>query len=652
MARNVTQKLIAEHLVEGEMTPGEEIGIRIDQTLTQDATGTLVMLELEAMGLDRARTELSAQYVDHNLLQTDFRNPDDHVFLQSACRRFGIWFSRAGNGVSHPVHMERFGMPGKSLLGSDSHTCAAGSMGMLAIGAGGLQVALAIAGQPFHLKMPKVLGVELTGRLPDWVSAKDVILEMLRRHGVKGGVGRIIEYHGPGLEQLTAMDRHVIANMGAELGATTTVFPSDEAVRRFMVQQGREAQWEALSADPGCTYDERDRIDLSALEPLIACPSSPDKVVPVREVAGKEIYQSYVGSSANPGLRDFAVTADMLKGRYVHEGVSLDINPTSRQMLEYLSEHGYLGTLIGAGARLHQTGCNGCIGMGQAPASGRISLRTVPRNFPGRSGTDEDAVYLCSPETATASALTGRITDPRELDMAYPRFREPERIRVNTRMLMPPENGSDTSLEKGPNIGSLPAFEPMPDTLEAPVLLKVGDNVSTDEIMPAGANVLPFRSNIPEISKFVYYQVDKDYHDRAMRHRDDGGHFLVGGHNYGQGSSREHAAIAPRYLGLRAVIARDFARIHRENLINFGILPLALADAADYDRIRQGDTLRIAGLRHALENDGQLSVENVSRDERYAVEQGLTRRQRHMLLAGSLINVVGKEVRSDDGGRR
>ena len=522
---NVAQKLIRAHLVEGRMAPGNEIGIRIDQTLTQDATGTMVMLELEAMGLDQARTELSAQYVDHNLIQEDFKNPDDHLFLQSACRRFGIWFSRPGNGVSHPVHQERFGKPGKTLLGSDSHTPAAGAIGMLAIGAGGLEVALAMAGEPFYLKMPEVWGIELTGELPDWVSAKDVILEMLRRHGVAGGVGRIIEYHGPGLNALSAMDRHVIANMGAELGATTTVFPSDEVVRTFLRSQEREADWTAIAADPDAQYDIHDAIDLSQLEPLIAMPSSPGNVVPVREVAGREIYQAYIGSSANPGYRDFAVAAEIVRGRRVHQDVSFDVNPTSRQILENLVRDGHLMSLIHAGARVHQAGCNGCIGMGQAPATGRLSLRTVPRNFPGRSGTREDQVCLVSPETAAASALTGVITDPRTLPMPYPKVSDPAAPILNQEMLSPPLQPRDArkvTLIKGPNIQALPELEAIPDNIELPVLLKAGDDISTDEILPAGARVLPYRSNIPKISDFVFEGIDRTYPARARDAR--GGH--------------------------------------------------------------------------------------------------------------------------------
>ncbi|QBQ55825.1 aconitate hydratase [Nitrosococcus wardiae] len=643
MVQNVTQKLIANHLISGEMEPGAEIALRIDQTLTQDATGTLVMLEFEAMGIPRVKTELSVQYVDHNLIQEDFKNPDDHLFLRSACKKFGLWYSRPGNGVSHPVHMERFGVPGKTLLGSDSHTPAAGSLGMLAIGAGGLEVAMAMAGEPFYMKMPKVWGVKLTGRLPDWVSAKDVILEMLRRHDVDGGRGKIIEYYGPGLANLTPMDRHVIANMGAELGATTTVFPADGAVKEFLETQDREEAWAELVADPNADYDEHEEINLSELEPLIALPSSPGKVVPVREVAGREIYQTYIGSSANPGLRDFAIAALIVDGKQVHDRVSFDINPTSRQILENLISLELLGKLIHAGARLHQAGCNGCIGMGQAPATGRISLRTVPRNFPGRSGTKEDQVYLCSPETAAASALTGEITDPRSLAMDYPPFREPKSIRINISMLSPPaEKGEEIALEKGPNIQPLPPFEPLPDDLEGPVLLKVGDDISTDEIMPAGARVLPFRSNIPEISKFVFEPIDENYYQRAMEHQQQGS-WVVGGENYGQGSSREHAALAPRYLGLKAVLAKSFARIHWQNLVNFGILPLTFVKPDDWERIEHSDVLYLADVRNAIQRGEKLTISNKTKQEDYELRHSMSPRQVEMILEGSLINLIRKK---------
>ncbi|MBD3274855.1 MAG: aconitate hydratase [Candidatus Marinimicrobia bacterium] len=643
MGKNVTQKLIESHLLEGNMNPGEEIGMKIDQTLTQDATGTMVMLEFEAMGIPRVKTELSAQYVDHNLIQEDFKNPDDHLFLRSAAKKFGAWFSRPGNGVSHPVHMERFGVPGKTLLGSDSHTPAGGSLGMLAIGAGGLEVAMAMAGEPFYVKMPKVWGVKLTGELPDWVSAKDVILEMLRRHDVDGGVGKVIEYYGPGLEKLTAMDRHVIANMGTELGATSTVFPADETVREFMRQQKREDQFKELVADNDADYDEYEEINLSELVPLIAKPSSPGNVVPVSEVAGQEIYQSYVGSSANPGLRDFAVPAMMVDGKQVHDRMSFDVNPTSRQILENLSSMGYLAKLIASGARIHQAGCNGCIGMGQAPASGRISLRTVPRNFPGRSGTKEDQVYLCSPETATASALTGVITDPRDLDMEYPKFEEPDEISINTQSLIAPaESADEVEIEKGPNIKPLPPFTDLPETLDCPVLLKVGDDISTDEIMPAGSKVLPYRSNIPEISKFVYYQVDDTFYDRAMEVQERG-FVIVGGENYGQGSSREHAALAPRYLGMKFAIAKSYARIHWQNLVNFGILPLTFSDKSDFDSIEQGNELVIENAREQVQKSQKIQVRNKTKDQTYQMNHSLTDRQVEMLLEGSLINVVKKK---------
>jgi len=639
MPKNVTQKLIECHLVQGEMNAGEEIGLKIDQTLTQDATGTMVMLELEAMGLERARTEVSAQYVDHNLLQTDFKNADDHLFLQSACRKFGIWFSRPGNGVSHPVHMERFGKPGKTLLGSDSHTCAAGSLGMLAIGAGGLEVAMAIAGEPFYVRMPKIVGVKLTGELPDWVSAKDVILELLRRLDVSGGVGKIFEYYGPGLAQLSAMDRHVIANMGAELGATTSVFPSDSATKIFLASQQRGVDWTELLADEGAGYDEHIKLNLSELVPLIACPSSPGNVVPVSEVAGRKVYQCVIGSSANPGLRDFAIPALMLKETPVNEDVSLDVNPTSRQILENMTRLGYLGILIHQGARIHQAGCGGCIGMGEAPATDKISLRTVPRNFPGRSGTKEDQVYLCSPETAAASAITGVITDPRTLAMPYPKFEEPKEYILNTDALAPPpDDGSKVELVKGPNIAALPVFDPLPQSIKGPVLMKVGDNISTDEIMPAGAKVLPYRSNIPEISKFTFSQIDDSYYDRAIKYQKTGS-LIVAGRNYGQGSSREHAALAPRYLGVKTIIAKSFARIHWQNLCNFGILPLNFIDERDYDLIDQDDVLELPGANTQIQNGDTVTVVNQTKNQTFQVKHLMTQRQVRMILDGSVLKI-------------
>ena len=643
MSQNVTQKLIKDHLVEGEMTPGSEIGLKIDQTLTQDATGTMVMLELEAMGIDRAKTEASAQYVDHNLIQEDSKNPDDHLFLESAAKRFGLHFSRPGNGVSHPVHMQRLAKPGKTLLGSDSHTCANGCMGMLAMGAGGIDVAMAIAGEPFYVKMPKVWGVKVTGKLPDWVSAKDAILEMLRRHGVKGGVNHVFEYYGPGLENLTAMDRHVIANMGAELGATGTVFPSDDETKRFLKLEGREEDWIELKADEGATYDVHDELDLSTIGPMVAKPSSPGNVVPVEEVEGESIYQSYIGSSANPGYRDFAIASKIVEGKHIADGVSFDLNPTSRQMLIDLSKEGHIANFMQAGGRLHQAGCNGCIGMGQAPATGRNSLRTTPRNFPGRSGTKEDSVFLCSPETAAVSALHGKIMDPRKAGFDFPQVKDLEQPTVDTRLLddpLPFEEAKDVELVKGPNVASIPKMDELPDQLEVPILLKMGDDISTDEILAGGARVLPYRSNLPEISKFTFEIVDDTYYDRAMDIRDQGGHTVVAGTNYGQGSSREHAALAPKYLGLRVAIVKDFARIHWQNLANFGVLPLTFTNDSDLDELEQGDVLVFKDLRNKIKQSNQIEAEVKDKGKTLTLEHAMSERQIEIMQMGGLINWV------------
>jgi predicted aconitate hydratase len=636
MAGTLAEQIIRAHLVEGRAEAGEEVGLRVDQTLTQDATGTMVMLELEALDPDQISTEVSVQYVDHNLLQADERNMADHLFLRSACQRYGLWYSRPGNGVSHPVHMQRFGIPGKLLIGSDSHTCAAGSLGMLAIGVGGLDVAMAMAGEPLYLRMPEIFGVRLVGELPPWVSAKDVILELLRRHGVDGGLHRIIEYHGPGLTGLSAMDRHVIANMGAELGATTTVFPADEQVRAFLATQEREADFVALAADPDARYDLTDEIDLSTLEPLIARPSSPGDVVPVRAVAGTPVHQVVIGSSANPGLRDFAIVAATLAGRTVHPQVSLDINPTSRQILADLTDMGATLSLIRSGARLHQAGCLGCIGMGQAPAVGHNSLRTVPRNFPGRSGTTDDLVWLCSPETGAAAALTGEITDPRQLpDIAYPRLDLPSHSLIDQAMFeepLPRERAHTVALEKAPSIGTLPELDPLPDDLAVTVALVTGDDVSTDDILPAGATVLPYRSNIAKLADFTFSRLDPEYPNRA---RAAGQHAVVGGRNYGQGSSREHAVLAPRYLGLRLVLARSFARIHWQNLANFGILPLEYT--MDEQPFAVGDRLRISDPAQALRAGLQLTVTNETRQTTIPTRHRLSPRQVEMVIAGGRI---------------
>ncbi len=644
MKLNLTQKILKAHLVEGELIPGREIGIRIDHTLLQDATGTLAMLEFEALGLDRVRAELAAQYVDHNLLQTDNKNADDHKFLQTAAARYGIHFSKPGNGVSHQVHMERFGAPGKTLLGSDSHTPGAAGVSMLGIGAGGLDVALAMAGYPYHLPCPKVLGVRLTGSLPDWVSAKDVILEMLRRYDVKGCVGKIIEYYGPGVLTLSATDRETIGNMGTETGATTSIFPSDERTREYLEAQGRGSAWGPLAADEGAGYDEQIDMDLSKLEPLIAKPSSPGNVVPVRETAGVTVHQAIVGSSVNSSFRDLMVAAKMLEGRRVHPEVNFHVNPGSRQVIENIAQQSGLLSFLRSGARVHEPGCQGCIGMGQAPGTGEVSLRTFPRNFPGRSGTKDDKVYLCSPETATAAALTGKITDPRDLgkEMAYPRIKDPVAYIVDEHSIIFPSGElRKTEVVRGPNIRPLPVLDALPETLQAAVLLKVGDNISTDGIMPAGNKVLPLRSNIEAISEYVYSQIDPEF---AKRAKALGSGVVVGGENYGQGSSREHAALAPRYLGVRAKIVKSFARIHKSNLCNFGILPLTFKDPADYDTIAQGAKVVLRDVRSRIERgDREIPVEVDGRTILTLLD--VSGRQRKHLLAGGALNYVKEELR-------
>lgn len=643
MKRNLTHKILESHLVEGELVPGKEIGIRIDHTLLQDATGTLAMLEFEDLGLDRVKVELAAQYVDHNLLQTDNKNADDHRFLQTAAARFGVHFSKPGNGVSHQVHMERFGVPGKTLLGSDSHTPGAAGVSMFGIGAGGLDVALAMAGYPYYFPCPGVLGVKLIGKLPDWVSAKDVILEMLRRYDVKGCVGRIIEYYGPGAASLSATDRETIGNMGTETGATSSIFPSDGRTREYLVAQGRGEAWAPLVADEGAEYDEYDELDLAKLEPLIAKPSSPGNVVPVREVAGIKVDQAIVGSSVNSSYRDLMITARMLEGRRVHPETNFHVNPGSRQVIENVAQQGGLQLFFFAGARVHEPGCQGCIGMGQAPGTGEVSLRTFPRNFPGRSGTRDDKVYLCSPETATAAALKGVITDPRDLagEIAYPRIEDPKQYILDERSIVFPSDAlRKTGIVRGPNIRPLPALEPLPVTFIATVALKVGDNVSTDAIMPAGNRILPLRSNIEAISNFVYSQVDPGF---AQAAKAMGTVVIIGGENYGQGSSREHAALAPRYLGVRAKIVKSFARIHKSNLCNFGILPLMFKLPTDYDRLNKGARLVFPDVRKRIERgDVEIPVEADGRTIMTLLD--VSDRQRKHLLAGGKLNFVKKEL--------
>ena len=638
MAENLAQRLIREHLVEGKTSPGEEIGIRIDQTLTQDATGTMAYLEFESLGIPRVRTELSLSYIDHNIIQTDFKNADDHRFLESIAAKYGILLSPPGNGVSHHVHRERFGVPGKSLVGSDSHTTTGGCLAMLAVGAGGVEVAMAMAGRPLYIMYPKVWGIRLTGRLSPWVSGKDVILELLRRFTCKAGVGKIVEFFGPGVKNLDMSARGTIANMGVDIGATAAIFPSDEITRKYLALNGREEDWKKLSADRGADYDEVTELDLGTIEPLVACPHNPDNVKTAAELGGTEIAQVIVGSSTNGSYRDLMIAAKIVEGKIVHPYLSFEINPGSRQTLENVEIMGGVLALIHAGARIHQSGCLGCIGMGQAPATDTKSLRTFPRNFKNRSGTKGDAVYLCSPEVAAASALKGSITDPRDLGEC-PKVRNPKRYKFTPDWIVPPADDPESvEIVRGPNIVPFPKFGPLPETLEGEVLLKVGDDVSTDIIMPAGNRVLPFRSNIPAISKFVYDVLDEDFHKRA---KEKGGGMVVGGENYGQGSSREHAALAPRYLGIKAKIAKSFARIHKSNLINFGVVPLEFAEGSGYEKLKQGDKLRIEGVRDAIKS-GRTEINVSVNGENVPARLNVSPRQREILLAGGLLNQAGK----------
>lgn len=643
---SITYQILDNHLVSGHLKEGNSVAIKIDQTLTQDATGTLVMMELEALGIDRIQTEVSAQYVDHNLIQADYKNSDDHIFLQTAAQKFGLHYSRPGNGVSHPLHMAKLGIPGKTMLGSDSHTCAAGSLGMLAIGVGGLDVTTAIMGEPFQMKVPKIWGIYLREKLPSWVSAKDIILELLRRHGVAGGKGQILEYHGPGVKTLSAMDRHVIANMGAELGATTSIFPSDEQTKLFLKRQNREKDWLEIQADESTKYDRYEEIDLSSLEPLIAKPQSPGNVVPVKDVEGEKIYQSYIGSSANPGYRDFAIAAQIVKGQRVPSHISFDINPTSREILENLISTGELNYLLAAGARLHQAGCNGCIGMGQAPATDHNSLRTTPRNFPGRSGTKEDKVWLCSPETAAASALRGEITDPRRLKMDYPVINYPKKWMINEEMIDAPiekERAKGISIRRGPNISEMPELQPLKQQETVQVALKVGDDISTDTILPAGLKALPYRSNIPKISEFSYSNYDETYVSRVRKMQKSGGHIIVAGENYGQGSSREHAALALAYLGLRMVLAKSYSRIHFQNLINFGILPLEFSNLEDYAQIQPDDVFQAKDLLVFIKEHKPINLIRQSDEWQLGAKLNLSRHQVELLISGGLINWLGSK---------
>lgn len=637
MGLTLAEKILKAHLVDGEMVKGTEIGIKIDQTLTQDATGTMAYLEFEAMGVPRVKTERSVAYIDHNTLQSGFENADDHRFIGSVCKKHGIYFSRPGNGICHQVHLERFGAPGKTLIGSDSHTPTGGGIGMIAIGAGGMDVAVAMGGGTYYITCPKIVNVKLTGKLNPWVAAKDVILKVLEIMSVKGGVGKIIEYTGDGVKTLSVPERATITNMGAELGATTSIFPSDETTRQFLKAQGREDVYVEMSADSDAVYDETIEINLSELEPLAACPHSPDNIKSISEIGAMKIDQVCIGSCTNSSLQDMLKVAHILKGKTVHPDVSLAIAPGSKQVLNMLAENGALSVMIDAGARILESACGPCIGMGQSPNSKGISLRTFNRNFEGRSGTKDGQIYLVSPEVAAASAIAGVLTDPRTLgDM--PEYIMPEQFTINDNMIVAPADEKDMdSVEvlRGPNIKPFPVSEPLAETIDAACSLKVGDNITTDHIMPAGAKILPLRSNIPAISKFCFAVCDEQFPERAL---EMGKSIIIGGSNYGQGSSREHAALAPLYLGVKAVITKSFARIHMANLVNAGILPMTFADEADYDKIDQMDKLVIENVEKQLRAGDVITVKNVTKNFEFKANVSLSQRQKDMIYAGGLLN--------------
>ncbi len=643
MGLTVAQKLIKSHLVSGDMTVGSEVGLKIDQTLTQDATGTMAYLEFEAMGVERVRTELSVAYIDHNTLQTGFENADDHRFIQSVAKKRGIRFSRPGNGICHQVHLERFGKPGKTLIGSDSHTPTGGGIGMLAMGAGGLDVAVAMGGGTYYITMPKIVNVHLTGKLNPYVAAKDVILEVLRRMTVKGGVGKIIEYTGEGVKTLSVPERATITNMGAELGATTSVFPSDEVTKAFLKAQSREEDWIELKADEDAVYDETIEIDLSSLAPMAAMPHMPDRVKSVTEIGPIKVDQVCIGSCTNSSLMDMLKVAAILKGKTVCPTVSLSIAPGSKQVLNMLAKNGALADMIDAGARILESACGPCIGMGQSPNSAGVSLRTFNRNFEGRSGTADAGIYLVSPEVAAYSALTGVLSDPRELGAALD-IQLPEKFDINDNMVaLPasPEEAKDVEVLYGPNIKPFPTTEKLPESITAKAVLKVGDDITTDHIMPAGAKILPYRSNIPYLSQFCFAVCDKTFAERCKA---EGKGIIIGGANYGQGSSREHAALVPLYLGVKAVITKSFARIHCANLINAGILPLNFKNEADYDKITQGDELSLEGIKTAIINDQPAVLKNLTTGESYELKYDLTKRQKDIILAGGLLNYTRESL--------
>ena len=644
MGYTVAEKILKEHLVEGEFKKGSEIGIRIDQTLTQDATGTMAYIEFEAMGIPRVRTEKSVAYIDHNTLQSGFENADDHRFIGSVAKKRGISFSRPGNGICHQVHLERFGIPGKTLIGSDSHTPTGGGLGMIAIGAGGLDVAVAMGGGTYYITYPKIVKVELKGKLSPWVYAKDVILEVLRRMSVKGGVGKIIEYCGDGVKTLSVPERATITNMGAELGATTSVFPSDERTLEFLRAQKREEVYKEISADPDAEYDEELVIELDKLEPLVACPHSPDNVKTVKELEGMKIDQVCIGSCTNSSLLDMMKVAYILRGKTVHPDVSLSIAPGSKQVLNMLSRGGELSDMIDAGARLLESACGPCIGMGQSPNSKGVSLRTFNRNFLGRSGTKDAQIYLLSPETAAISAITGVLTDPRSLG-EMPQFNLPATFIINDNMIALPaskEEADKVEVLKGPNIKSYPETSPLPESLHITCSLKVGDNITTDHIMPAGSKILPLRSNIPEISKYCFSVVDEKFPERALSL---GTSAIIGGSNYGQGSSREHAALAPLYLGIKTVIVKSFARIHKANLVNAGILPLTFANEADYDKISAGDELCLDNLREAVKSGNTVTLKDKTSGIEAILNIELSEREREVILEGGLLDYTRERIK-------
>ena len=637
MKKNLTYKIIEKHLVSGEMKAGKEIAIKIDQTLTQDATGTMVYLQFEAIGIKRVQTELSVSYVDHNTIQTDYKNPDDHLFLQSFAKKYGLYFSRPGNGICHQVHLERFGLPGKTLLGSDSHTPTGGGLGMLAIGAGGLDIACAMAGAPFTLAMPKVIGIHLTGALQPMCSAKDVILELLRRCTVKNGVGKVFEYFGDGVASLSVPQRATITNMGAELGVTTSIFPSDQVTKEWLALQKREG-WQELAADDGAQYDEIIDIDLTKIEPMIAQPHMPDLVVPVREIEGKKIVQAAIGSCTNSSINDLGIAADILDGKTVAPGVSLGVSPGSKQVYTSAIEAGIIKKLVKSGARMLESACGPCIGMGFAPASGGASVRTFNRNFKGRSGTATAEIYLASPETAAASALYGCITDPRKVKVKFTDYSA--KTEINDNMIEKPAPESDfDSIEiiRGPNIKPCPKATPAPASFTAEVLIKTGDNITTDHIMPAGTRVLPYRSNIPEIAKFVFEAVSPGFYDRAKK---AGTGVIIGGENYGQGSSREHAALAPMYLGVKAVITKSFARIHKANLINFGIVPLVFENPADYDILEEGMSLSFPSFMADIKNGNRVKAVDAKSGKEFYFLHDLEKKGVDLIEAGGMLNYI------------